>query len=76
MLSLPEASALPLKDGRFIMPQQFALTPPGLVLLWSGDALADPDAPRIEVALPWNLVRDLVLTSAVKPPGPAAETGF
>jgi hypothetical protein len=75
-LSLADASALPLKDGRFAMPQQFALTQSGLVLLWSGDALADPDAPRIELTLSWSLVRDLVRKSAVNPPGPATETGF
>lgn len=75
-LSLADPSALPLKDGRFAVPQQFALTQTGLVLLWSGDALADPGSPRIEVTLPWNLVRDLVRKSAVNPPGPAAETGF
>jgi hypothetical protein len=75
-LSLADSSALPFKDNRFALPQQFALTQPGLVLLWSGDALADPAAPRIELTLPWSLVRDLVRKSAVKPPGPATETGF
>jgi hypothetical protein len=75
-LSLPAAAVLPLKDNRFALPQQFAVSQPGLVLLWSGDALADPAAPRIEITLPWNLVRDLVRAAAVKPPGPEAETGF
>ena len=75
-LSLSESSPLPLKDGSFAMPQQFALTQSGLVLLWSGDALADPGSPRLEMTLPWSLVRDLVRKSAVNPPGPATETGF
>ncbi|MGD0579145.1 MAG: hypothetical protein ABSC08_09480 [Bryobacteraceae bacterium] len=75
-LSLGDAAALPFKDNRFALPAQFAVTQPGLALLWSGDALADPDSPRIEVTLPWSLVRDLVRKPAVKPPGPEAETGF
>lgn len=75
-LSLADTAALPLPDNRFALPRQFALTQQGLMLLWSGDALADPAAPRIEITLPWNLVRDLVRASAVKPPGPEAETGF
>ncbi len=75
-LSLADTSALPFKNGQFALPQYFALTQPGLVLLWSGDALADPDSPRIEITLPWSLIRDLVRAPAVKPPGPETETRF
>ncbi len=75
-LSLDDAAALPLRDTRFALPSQFALTQPGLVLQWSGEALADPAAPRIEITLPWNLVRALFRAEAVKPPGPEAETEF
>jgi len=75
-LTLSDTSALPFKDNRFAWPRQFALTQAGLVLVWSSDALADPDSPRVEITLPWSLVRDLVRAPAVKPPGPETETGF
>jgi len=75
-LSLHDAAALPLRDTRFALPTQFALTQPGLVLQWSGEALPDPAAPHIEITLPWNLVRALFRAEAVKPPGPEAGTEF
>jgi len=75
-LNLTAGAALPLKDDRFFMPQQFGLTQTGVALLWRGDELADPAAPRIEITLPWSQVRVLVRKSAVKPPGPEPESGF
>ena len=69
-------STLPLKEARFFMPRQYALTQTGLGLLWSGDELADPAAPRIEITLPWSQIRDLVRKAAVNPPGPETGSGF
>jgi len=73
---LASEASLPLKDGVFALPEQFALTSAGVVLAWSGDALRTPDAARIEITIPWRDARDLVSASAVKPPSPDAEQGF
>ena len=75
-LAVDSTAQLPLKDGRFAMPASYAVTQAGIVLLWSGDALSDPAAPRVEVTLQWNQSRNLVRTSAVDPPSPEAGRGF
>jgi hypothetical protein len=75
-LNLAPAAPLPLKERQFALPTEFALSPAGVVLAWSGQALHDPASARIEITLPWSETRELVSQTAVKPPAPEAEQGF
>jgi hypothetical protein len=75
-LNLAPGAPLPLKAKQFMLPAQFAFTPAGVVLAWSGEELRDPTSAGIEITLPWNDTRELVSRSAVNPPAPEAEQGF
>jgi hypothetical protein len=75
-LNLAPAAPLPLKEKEFTLPSEFALSPAGVALAWSGQALRDPSSARIEITLPWSATRELVSQTAVKPPAPEAEQGF
>jgi hypothetical protein len=75
-LNLAPDAPLPLKEQQFALPAEFALSPAGVVLAWSGQALRDPASARIEITLPWSQTRELVSQTAVKPPTPEAEQGF
>ena len=75
-LNLAPDAPLPLKDQQFALPAEFALSPAGIVLAWSGQALRDPASARIEITLPWGQARELVSPTAVKPIAPEAEQGF
>jgi hypothetical protein len=75
-LNLAPGAPLPLKAGQFTLPPQFAFSPAGVVLAWSGGELLNPASARVEITLPWSDARDLVSQSAVKPPTPEAERGF
>jgi hypothetical protein len=75
-LNLTPAAPLPLKEKQFALPAEFAFSPTGVVLAWSGQALLNPESARIEITLPWSETRDLVSQTAVRPPTPEAQRGF
>jgi hypothetical protein len=75
-LNLAPAAPLPLREKEFTLPSEFALSPAGVVLAWSGPALRDPASARIEIVLPWKVTRELMSQTAVKPPTPEAQQGF
>ena len=75
-LNLSPGAPLPLKDFQFALPTQFAVSPAGVVLAWSGAELRQPAEAPIEIVLPWSEARELVSQKAVKPPSSEAEQGF
>jgi hypothetical protein len=75
-LGLAPGVRLPLKAPQFALPSQFALSPAGVVLAWSGEELRDPTSAGIEITLPWSETRELMSQTAVRPPTSEAEQGF
>jgi hypothetical protein len=73
---LDAQAALPLKENRFALPRQYAVTRGGLVLRWSAEELADPAQSAIEVVLGWNEAAALVNRERIDPPGAAARNPF
>ena len=82
-LRLDSTAALPLKDGRFALPAQYAIVPGGVTLYWADQEIAgmssgSADAgtqeevagpmPPIEVTLPWESIRELLRAEAVAAP--------
>jgi|GEM_PF-1915172 len=74
-MNLSGDAPLPFKEAPLSLPGQFALSPAGITLRWSGDALRAPLSAPVEIAIPWSDARDLVQTTAVQPPPDAVE-GF
>jgi hypothetical protein len=73
---LDAQAALPLKDNRFALPRQYAVTRGGVVLRWTGEELAAAAQDQIELTLKWSDAAELASRERVDPPGAAARNPF